>query len=70
MRGIDLNDLVGREFRIGNVRCRGVEPADPCVYLEKLLDKPVVAALAGRAGLRAAILEDGEIAVGDEVVAV
>jgi len=70
VRGIDLNGLVGRNFRIGSVRCRGVRPADPCDYLEKLLDKPVLAALAGRAGLRADILEDGEIAVGDEVVAV
>jgi MOSC domain-containing protein YiiM len=70
VRGIDLNGLVGRDFRIGSVRCRGVRPADPCDYLEKLLDKPVLAALAGRAGLRADILEDGEIAVGDEVIAV
>jgi hypothetical protein len=30
----------------------------------------VLAALVGRGGLRADILEDGEIAVGDEVVAV
>jgi MOSC domain-containing protein YiiM len=51
VRGIDLNGLVGRDFRIGSVRCRGVRPADPC-------------------GLRADILEDGEIAVGDEVIAV
>jgi MOSC domain-containing protein YiiM len=70
VRGIDLNGLIGREFRIGSVRCRGIRQADPCAYLEGLLGKPVLTALVGRGGLRADILEDGEIAVGDEVVAV
>ena len=70
VRGMDLDSLIGREFRIGRVRCLGVRPADPCAYLEGLLGKPVLAALVGRGGLRADILEDGEIAVGDEVVAV
>ena len=70
VRGVDLDSLVGREFRIGRVRCLGVRPADPCAYLEGLLGKPVLAALVGRGGLRADILEDGEIAVGDEVVPV
>lgn len=68
VRGIDLDALIGREFRIGSVRCLGVRPADPCAYLEGLLGKPVLVALAGRGGLRADILGDGEIAVGDEVV--
>lgn len=70
VRGIDLKGLIGREFRIGSVRCLGVRPADPCGYLEGLLGKPVLAALDGRGGLRADILEDGEIAVGDEVLPV
>ena len=29
-RGIDLNALVGREFMVGSVRCRGVELCEPC----------------------------------------
>jgi MOSC domain-containing protein YiiM len=70
VRAVDLDALIGREFRVGRVRCLGVRPADPCTYLEGLLGKPVLAALVGRGGLRADILEDGEIAVGDEVVAV
>ena len=70
VRGVDLEALIGREFRVGRVRCLGVRPADPCSYLEGLLGKPVLTALLGRGGLRADILVDGEIAVGDEVVAV
>jgi MOSC domain-containing protein YiiM len=67
---VDLDALIGKEFRIGRVRCMGVRRADPCAYLEGLLGKPVLAALVGKAGLRADILEDGEIAVGDELVIV
>jgi MOSC domain-containing protein YiiM len=29
-RGIDVNALVGRDFRIGHVRCRGLRLAEPC----------------------------------------
>jgi MOSC domain-containing protein YiiM len=67
VRGVDLDGLIGREFRIGRVRCRGVRLAEPCRYLEGLVGRPILAALAHRAGLRADILEDGEIAVGDEI---
>ncbi len=67
VRGVDLDSLIGREFRIGRVRCRGVRLAEPCTYLEGLVGRPILAVLAHRAGLRADILEDGEIAVGDEI---
>jgi MOSC domain-containing protein YiiM len=70
VRGVDLDALIGREFRIGRVRCRGVRRAEPCAYLEGMVGRPILAALAHRAGLRAEILEDGEVAVGDEVVPV
>ena len=32
--GVPLNHLVGRTFRVGRVRLRGVDLAEPCVYLE------------------------------------
>ena len=67
VRGVDLDALIGREFLIGSLRCRGVRLAEPCAYLEGLVGRPLLAELAHRAGLRADILEDGEIAVGDEV---
>jgi len=66
-RGIELNPLVGRRFRIGGVLCRGVRLCVPCQYLVDLIGKPVLEPLVERAGLRADILEDGEIRVGDAV---
>jgi MOSC domain-containing protein YiiM len=68
VRGVDLDALIGREFRIGRLRCQGIKLAEPCAYLEGLVGRPILKALVHRAGLRADILEDGEIAVGDEVV--
>jgi MOSC domain-containing protein YiiM len=67
-RGIRLNELVGRRFRIGGVECEGTRLCEPCRYLEELLGKPVLEPLVHRAGLRARIVGGGEIALGDEVV--
>jgi MOSC domain-containing protein YiiM len=69
-RGIDLNALVGRTFRVGSVECVGVELCHPCSSLEKLTQPGVIKGLVNRGGLNADILTDGEIAVGDEVVVV
>jgi MOSC domain-containing protein YiiM len=69
-RGIDVNDLVGKRFRIGDVECEGVELCEPCAHLESMTQPGVIKALAHRGGLNADILTDGEINLGDPVVAV
>jgi len=66
-RGIDLNALVGRRFRVGGVLCEGMRLCEPCAYLESLLEKSLLQPLLHRGGLRADVLEDGEIRVGDSV---
>lgn len=67
-RGIRLNPLVGKRFRVGNVLCEGTRLAEPCAHLEKVTGKGGLARLmAHRAGLRALILEDGVIRVGDAI---
>src|SRR4051812_46285573 len=33
-RGVALNALVGRRFRIGSVLCEGTRLCEPCTYLE------------------------------------
>jgi MOSC domain-containing protein YiiM len=68
-RGIDLNALVGKRFRVGEVECVGVELCEPCQHLESVTHPGVVKGMVHRAGLNADILTDGEIAVGDPVVA-
>lgn len=63
-RGVDLNALVGRRFRIGGVECIGQRLCEPCSHLERLTDKGVLRSLIHRGGLRADILSDGDIQVG------
>jgi len=66
-RGVALNHLVGREFRVGGVRLLGTMLCEPCSHLQKLTRKGVLKALVHRGGLCARILNDGDIRVGDEV---
>jgi len=68
-RGIRLNDLVGRRFTVGGVPCLGVELCEPCNHLQSLTAPGVLRGLVHRGGLRADLLGDGEIAVGDAVAA-
>jgi MOSC domain-containing protein YiiM len=68
-RGIDLNALVGREFTVGGVRCLGVELCEPCADLQAVTQDGVLRGLVHRGGLRADVLTDGEVAVGDPVSA-
>ncbi len=68
-RGIDLNALVGHEFTVGAVRCRGMRLCEPCTVIERYASQPVLRALVHRGGLRADILEEGELRVGDVVQA-
>jgi MOSC domain len=66
-RGIDLNGLVGHEFWVGEVRCRGMRLCEPCTVVQRYAGRPVLRALVHRGGLRADILQDGRIKRGDPV---
>jgi MOSC domain-containing protein YiiM len=68
-RGIDVNELVGKRFRIGDVECEGVQLCDPCTTLQGMTQPGIIKGLTHRGGLNANILSDGEISVGDAVVA-
>jgi hypothetical protein len=68
-RGVALNALVGRRFRVGSAECVGRRLAEPCSHLEKLARPGLLRPLVHRGGLRADIVADGRISVGDDVVA-
>ncbi len=55
-RGIDLNRLVGCEFEIGATRCRGTRLCEPCTVIDGYAKR-----------VRAEILDDGELRVGDQI---
>ena len=64
-RGVGLNDLVGRRFRIGSAELRGNRLCEPCATLRDRTG--VFRELVGRGGLRADVLVAGEFAPGDAV---
>lgn len=66
-RGVRLNELVGKEFWIGDVRARAVKLCEPCDYLQGLVGKPILKPLTHRAGIRADLLTSGTISVGDAI---
>ena len=69
VRGVDLDALRGRRFRVGAVQCLGQRRCEPCAHLERLTRPGVLRALAHRGGLRADILRGGDLHVGDPVEA-
>jgi len=66
-RGIRLNDLVGKEFSIGDIKFRGVRLCEPCAYLADLLGPEFLDLMVHKAGLRAQILVDGSIELSDSI---
>lgn len=67
VRGVRLNDLIGKRFRIGDVECLGVEICEPCRHLQSLTRPGIIKDLIHRGGLNADILSGGTISVGDAV---
>ena len=67
VRGTDLNALVGREFTLGEARCRGRRLCEPCAHLDRLNGGGILRPLVHRGGLRADVIRDGTIRVGDQL---
>jgi MOSC domain-containing protein YiiM len=69
-RGIALNDLCGKLFRVGGVTCEGIELCEPCSLFARRTRREVLKFFLHRGGLRARIVEGGEIRIGDDVSAI
>ncbi len=69
-RGVPLNHLVGRDFRVGEVQLRGLRLCEPCAHMAQLAHEKALPGLVHRGGLRAQIVKGGMIRVGDPVTEV
>jgi MOSC domain-containing protein YiiM len=68
-RGLDVEKLIGREFRLGTALLRGLKRYPPCRHLAELCGAPeLIKYLAYCGGIGAEVIESGVIAVGDEVI--
>jgi MOSC domain-containing protein YiiM len=66
-RGVPLNHLVGRRFKVGDATLVGIRLCEPCTHLTKLVSGDFRKALVHRGGLRAEVLEGAEIHPGDQI---
>lgn len=66
--GVQLNNLVGKTFNVREVRLRGLELCEPCLYLQdKLKVADLVKRLTHKGGLYCEILTSGTIRSGDNL---
>lgn len=68
-RGIDLNALVGRTFRIGKAEFEGLLTCEPCELMKTRTSASAFKWFVGKGGLRARVVGSGEIGVGDLILA-
>lgn len=64
-RGVDLMALAGREFCVQGVWFRGAGECKPCYWMDAALAPGAETWLKGRGGLRARILTDGVLRLGE-----
>lgn len=73
-QGVRLNDLVGKQFSIGEVTLLGTELCEPCSKLGQQLSKQgltaaeVVKGLLNKGGLRCDVLSNGKLDVGMPII--
>jgi MOSC domain-containing protein YiiM len=67
--GVDLDNLLGATFRVGDAEFRGTRPRPPCAHVESVAGEEGVARALGdrRGGICADVVTPGEIEVGDAI---
>ena len=66
--GVKLNELVGKEFFVGEVKVKGHDLCRPCKHLQELLEqKNLIKEMMLKSGLRCEILTSGKIFVGSAI---
>ena len=65
VEGVELNTLIGKRFRLGDVEFIGSEECRPCYWMDQAVAPGAYEALLGRGGLRCRILAGGILVVGE-----
>jgi len=66
-RGVQLNELVGVRFQVGQAILEGMRLCEPCAHLARLLSPEVLPGLVKRGGLRARVIDGGTIKPSDTI---
>ena len=67
-KGIQLNDLIGKKIKIGNVEVDGIDLCRPCRHLTEVLNQDnILKEFLRRGGLRCQILTSSQININDDI---
>ena len=67
-KGIQLNDLIGKKLKVGNVELVGIELCRPCRHLTEMVNqKNILKEFMRKGGLRCQILSSSKISIGDKI---
>ncbi len=67
VKGIKLNELIGRNLRIGQILVRVEDKCNPCNNMEKKIGPGAKDAMDDKGGIRCRIIEGGVLRVGDKI---
>ncbi len=63
--GVNLCELIGKRFSVGGVSFEGIAHCNPCTWMNAVIGKGAYGLMKGRGGLRAKVIEGGDIALGE-----
>lgn len=69
-RGIKLDDLLGRQFQVGDAVLKYDKPRPPCSYVQSITEPGMTQALMGRAGICARVIQSGLIRQKDPITVI
>ncbi len=68
IRGMNLNQLIGQRFFIGEVEFEGLEHCAPCTWMNAVMKKGAYKLMTGRGGLRVKVRNSGTLYRGENVL--
>ena len=69
-RGIDLGDLRGARFKVGEAILEYDRPRPPCRHVQEMTEPGMTRALRGRGGICVRVVQAGKVRAGDAIEAV
>ncbi len=63
--GVNLCELIGKQFRVGDVLFEGMAHCNPCTWMNAIIGKGTYREMKGRGGLRAKVIEGGTLRLGE-----
>ena len=66
--GVHLNSLIKKQFIIDGIVFEGLAHCAPCTWMNHVLKKGAFSLMSGRGGLRAKVIDGGELFLGDAIL--